>query len=208
MHRVRTQGWFYAGGGGEVVMAILDKVLSEVTKLIDCNQMEAAIAALNKDFPFVPVERDTRNYTPLQSTKLFVRDGFIDRYTGAKLVFPGALRLMAELMPHDFPFHRNWRTDATHPAFWTLFPTVDHLVPIASGGEDTESNWVTTSMMKNSAKGHWSLEDLGWNLHPPGDMSSWDGLTEWFREYYESHPEPQDNKYLKTWYQSLVRSKE
>ncbi|MFZ1427770.1 MAG: hypothetical protein WAS21_13460 [Geminicoccaceae bacterium] len=48
---------------------------------------------------------------------MFTRDGFVDRYSGERLVFPGTLRLLAKLLPNEFPFHSNWRTDACHFAF-------------------------------------------------------------------------------------------
>lgn len=80
----------------------------------------------------------------------FVRDGFIDRYSGRHLVFPGTLRVLSTLFPEDFPFHPNWKTQFTHPAFWELFPTIDHIVPVARGGLDVPENWVTTSQLRNS----------------------------------------------------------
>lgn len=82
-------------------------------------------------------------------------DGFLDRYSGTKLVHPGVLRILSVLLPEEFPFHRNWLMTQSHVAFWELFPTIDHRVPVAHGGEDTESNWVSTSMLRNSVKAHW-----------------------------------------------------
>lgn len=45
-----------------------------------------------------------------------------------------------------------------------LFPSIDHLVPAACGGADDESSWISTSMLRNSAKAHWPLDELGWTL--------------------------------------------
>ena len=70
----------------------------------------------------------------------------------------------------------NWKTDECHEAYWRLLPTVDHVLPIARGGEDAEPNWVTASQLSNSAK---SIGDLP--LVPPGD-GSWDGRTRWVVE--------------------------
>lgn len=91
---------------------------------------------------------------------VFTRDGFVDRYSGDLLVFPGTLRLLAKLLPHEFPFHSNWKADACHPAFWQLFPTIDHVVPVSRGGADADSNWMSTSMLRNSAKANLTLEEL------------------------------------------------
>ena len=94
---------------------------------------------------------------------LFMRDGFIDRYTGNRLINPGVLRLLHVVLGDDFPAHPNWKVSETHLAFWELFPTVDHLVPVSRGGRDDESNWVTASMLSNQAKAQWSVDDLGWS---------------------------------------------
>jgi hypothetical protein len=119
---------------------------------------------------------------------LFIRDGFIDRYTGNRLISPGVLRLLQVVLGEDFPAHPNWKVSETHPAFWELFPTVDHLVPVSRGGRDDESNWVTASMLSNQAKAQWSMEDLGWKLHPRGAVEEWDGLSGWLVAYLSENP--------------------
>jgi len=73
--------------------------------------------------------------------------------------------------------------------WWDQYPSIDHIVPVARGGEDSEPNWVTTSMLRNAAKGSWSLAQLGWELRPPGDLADWDGLTGWCLDYLTNHPE-------------------
>ena len=83
-------------------------------------------------------------------------------------------------MPQEFPAHPNWKMSASHVMYWELCATIDHLVPVSRGGADDKSNYVTTSVLRNSAKAHWTLEELGWTLHPPGLMGSWDGLMGWF----------------------------
>ena len=40
--------------------------------------------------------------------------------------------------------------------------TIDHVIPVARGGADDESNVVTTSMLRNSAKSNWLLDEVGW----------------------------------------------
>lgn len=65
-------------------------------------------------------------------TELFVRDGFIDRYRGTRLVYPPTLRLISEELPEQFPYHRNWKMSETHHAFWELTPTVDHILEAPS----------------------------------------------------------------------------
>jgi len=96
--------------------------------------------------------------------------------SGDRLAFPPVLRLLSHLMPEDFPFHPHGKMDKCHIAHWALYPSIDHVVPVARGGGDEESNWVTTSMLRNMAKGQATLEELGWELGPPGCLEDWDGL--------------------------------
>ena len=118
--------------------------------------------------------------------RVFIRDGFLDRYSGTPLVLPGALRVISMVIPEAFPYQRNWKVGECHPAFWQLAATVDHVVPVTLGGSNEEANLVTTSMQRNMAKGNFVLEDINWALNPPGD-GSWDGLTAWFVGYVEDN---------------------
>jgi 5-methylcytosine-specific restriction endonuclease McrA len=118
--------------------------------------------------------------------RVFLRDGFLDRYSGTPLVLLGALRAISMVIPEAFPYQRNWKVGECHPAFWQLAATVDHVEPVTLGGSNDETNLVTTSMQRNMAKGNFTLEDLDWTLHPPGN-GTWDGLTEWFLAYVEDN---------------------
>jgi hypothetical protein len=167
----------------------------------------AASDIIRAEYPFVPLTREGRRYTESQSLRVFTRDGFIDRYTGQRLVFPGVLRLLSRLLPREFPFHPNWKMAETHPAYWELFPTIDHVVPITRGGVDNEANWVTTSMLQNAAKGSWTLTELGWNLHAPGSLVEWDGLTGFFLEFIGSEGSLLDDAYLRRWHGAALRER-
>lgn len=80
------------------------------------------------------VQRSTRRQTPRLLTRLFLRDGFVDRYTGDPVVYPPVLRMLSLLLPTDFPFDSGWQKGAGHSAYWSLFATCDHAIPIARGG--------------------------------------------------------------------------
>lgn len=114
---------------------------------------DSALAAAVKEYPFVPQTNARRHYTAVEATRIFVRDGFVDRYSGARLIHPAVLRLLSKFLPREFPFHPNWKMSETHPAYWELVPTVDHIVPVARGGADSEENWVTTSMLRKCREG-------------------------------------------------------
>jgi len=164
--------------------------------------VDRARSVISAEYPFMPLSNAGRGYSGYQKTKIFLRDGFIDRYSGDRLVFPAVLRLLSYIMPDVFPFHANWKTSRCHIAYWQLLPTVDHIIPISRGGADEESNWVCTSQLRNSAKSNWFLEELGWVLHSPGCIGDWDGLIYWYVKYIGQHTEFLKDKYLNSWYRA------
>lgn len=171
------------------------------------NQEEAGGIA-RREIPFQPFPRPKRSYSGVDALRIFLRDGFIDRYSGQQLVFPGVLRLLSLLLPDEVPYHPNWKTTESHLLYWHLSPTLDHLVPVARGGAEQPDNWVCTSMLRNAAKGLWTLEELGWTLHPPGDITEWDGMLQWYLNYVQSHERVLSNAFLKKWYRLALRVRE
>jgi hypothetical protein len=178
-------------------------ILREACAALEGAGPEVAREVLRRGYPFMPQVRAGRSYSKAQMMRVFLRDGFVDRYSGERLVFPGTLRVLSLACPEEFPFHRNWKTDCCHVGYYELFPTIDHVVPVTRGGLDDESNWLTTSMLRNGVKALWTLKELGWHLHPPGRLEDWDGLTGWFCRFMEAdlHPEiNRDVQYLRDWY--------
>ena len=161
--------------------------------------VEHARETLSKLYPLIHQASSTRKYTPVQCMTIFLRDGFIDRYSGKRLVFPGTLRVLSILLPDESPYHPNWKVEMTHPAFWELFPTIDHVVPVSRGGLDEQSNWATTSQLMNAAKANWSLDQLGWRLLDPSPSGEWDGLTRWCLKFVRSREELMKNDYVRKW---------
>lgn len=157
-------------------------VLSKVCRDLADGDKYSARETLRKEYPFKPVEKITRRYSISESMTVFLRDRFSDRYTGKRLIDPGVLRLLHVELGKDFPAHPHGKLSETHLAFWELFPTVDHIKPLGRGGADDEPNWVTASMLSNKVKDQWTLEDLGWSLHPPGPVE-WDGKSQWLVDY-------------------------
>jgi hypothetical protein len=177
-------------------------VLRSVVELLETGSATSAGRLLDEHYPFEKPNNPGRNYTPKQMTHVFHRDGFIDRFSGCRLVFPPVMRLITEALPKHFPAQKNWKMSETHQAYYDLFPTIDHLEPVARGGADEPSNWLTTSMARNAAKGNFRLEDLGWTLHEPGRINDWDGLTGWFLRHLDQRPDGHST-YVKTWERAL-----
>jgi hypothetical protein len=155
-------------------------------------------------YPFVPKPNGGRGVAARFMTRVFARDGFIDRYRGTRLIFPPVLRLLSDYLPNEFPYHKNWKMDECHPAYWELLATIDHVVPVARGGLDDETNCVCCSMLTNSIKANWTLEELQWTLHPKGNLNEWDGMVGWFLDQVHQRPalleEGPAASYLKRWY--------
>lgn len=161
------------------------EVLRQVAILLHNKNFVLAEKMVNEKYPFTPIESSGRNYTVKQMVTQFFNDGFIDRYSGKRLVNPGILRIMSEMLPEAFPYQAHWKTDECHMAYWDLQPTVDHIYPVSLGGKDTSENWATTSMVNNSIKNNFTLEQLGWTLKDKGDIQNWDGLSKIFLEIVE-----------------------
>ncbi len=106
--------------------------IENACRLITAGDLVSASHIISTEYPFCPYQNPGRNYSPTVMTKIFLRDGFIDRYRGAKLVFPPVLRLLSHYLPTEFPYHKNGKMSEGHTAYWELFPTIDHVVPIAT----------------------------------------------------------------------------
>lgn len=178
----------------EVYLIIADKLLSG-------NDVAAKEVIIN-ELPFECLPREHRSYSIKQKLSLFFRDGFIDRYSGDKLINPGFLRVLSDLFPEEFPYQTNWKQTDCHQEWWMRYPTVDHIVPIARGGKNEPSNWATTSMLHNQAKLNWTLEELGWTLHEPGNLSDWDGMSKTFVAIVEQRPALLEDRYITNWYRA------
>ncbi len=157
---------------------------------------------IREEYPFIPVVPDKRSYTITEKMKIFVRDGFVDRYTGDKLINPGVLKILSFFCPEEFPYHSHGKMTEGHVAYWELFPTIDHVIPIARGGKDNSENWVTTSMLHNQVKNNWTLEQLNWTLNDPGDIKRWDGLTTKFLEFVSQTSDLLKDAYIASWYRA------
>ncbi len=179
--------------------------MTQVAKRLCEGEYGTAEALLRTELPFAALQNTGRSYSVAAKLEVFFQDGFIDRYSGERLLNPGYLRALSRLFPDAFPFHSNWRMEACHLAFWQYTPTIDHLIPVARGGADDDSNWVTTNMLHNSAKSNWLLEELNWQLHPPGDWRGWNGLSKEFVRIVEQNPLLKEDSYIKQWYMATKK---
>ena len=162
---------------------------------------------MDTEYPFQKKTAQGRKYTDKEKMEQFVRDGFIDRYSGQKLVNPGLLKVLSHYMPETVPYHAHWKMEFCHNAYWEFVPTVDHIYPVALGGTDSSENWATTSMLHNSIKSNWTLAQLNWKLHDAGNYNEYDGLTEIFIKLVRSDEALLKDAYIKKWYRLSVANK-
>ena len=181
-------------------------VIQNLCKLLSENKKQDCIDFANGSYPFTENSSQKRQYSKYQMCKIFLRDGFIDRYSGEKLIFPGLIKIMTIEFPHIFKYHRNWKMSETHMIYWELFPTIDHLIPVTRGGKDSEENWITTSMIRNSAKSNWTIEEIGWKLHDEGRLNEWDGLINYFIKFTDENADYIKDKYVMGWKTALLRA--
>ena len=185
-------------------MASNHKIIEEACIAIGNGDLSAAKSVIDREYPFLPLSKTKRDSSKREQTKIkiFMRDGFVDRYSGEKLVFPPVLRLLSNRLPAEFPYHVNWKMSDCHIAYWHLFPAIDHVVPVSHGGADEPDNWVCTSQARNSAKSNFLLEEIGWKLHEPGNLNEWDGLMKWFKVYASENPTVLEDKYILSWHKA------
>ena len=91
----------------------MDKIttIKQSAKSILTGNIESAKNLINKVYPFKKLKPEGRSYTDKEKYEQFVRDGFIDRYSGEKLVNPGLLKVLSFYMPDTFPYQSHWKME-------------------------------------------------------------------------------------------------
>lgn len=77
-------------------------VLARACSALSAGDSERAANVVRTDYPFVATDKVTRRYSERESLRVFFRDGFVDRHSGARVVHPGALRLLSIVLPEEF----------------------------------------------------------------------------------------------------------
>lgn len=175
-------------------------VIYEICSSLSAGHKEKAKMLAQEKYPFVSQKSVKRKMTDIERTQVFIDDGFIDRYSGKRLLYPGVIVLLFELLPEEFPYHPHWKVGSCHSCYWELYPTVDHIVSVTRGGTNERDNWVCTSMLRNSAKANSLLSEIGWKLHPRSKSKDWNGMIQWFIEYVDSHRELRKIRRINKWY--------
>ena len=177
-----------------------------------CDLLVTATDAAARDLPWnhaaaIP-SFTCGTWTEARSTRVFLRDRFTDRYFGQRLVFPGTLRALSLLLPNAFPWHASATQCDRCPAYWELFPAIDHPIPLARGGRDDESNAVTTSMARIAEKRTWAPHDAAWPTELAPSARDWDGLLLWFFEAWGRFEVVRRDRGAQAWYRAACITSE
>jgi len=175
-------------------------VLQRALQTIADGDLEGARAVLDEvRFAPPPLPGVKRWPSTAVIARVYARDAYQCRYCGEKTILTPVMRLLARLYPLEFPMHPNWKASETHPAFISRSTTVDHLVPIAGGGDPVaEANLVTACWGCNRRKGDLTLDELGWELRDPADLT-WRGLTELYEPAWVAAGRPELSATELTW---------
>jgi hypothetical protein len=198
-------GWGWALGYREHVERRMRQadVLTLVADHITAGDLPAAVATCREGlvsrpetirFPVAVTAATSRaagavvpRATVAERMRVAHRDGFVDRYSTERwrLVNPGALRVISlrvggEALPTRVSAGTIRAYAGNAPVWWDLWPTVDHRVPWSRGGSGDEDNLICTSWWRNDSKRALSTAETGWEVHGPGDVAAWDGLSRWF----------------------------
>jgi 5-methylcytosine-specific restriction endonuclease McrA len=167
---------------------------------------EAAFAAVN-EIRFEPPNRKKEQWPAMSViARVYARDHYQCRYCGERLILTAVMRLVSRLYPDQFPYHPNWKADSTHPAFISRSATLDHIQPIAGGGDPMAlDNLVTACWNCNRRKGDLGLHELRWVLVEPRDKE-WKGLTELFRPLWETAGRPSLSEDESAWMRAVSKS--
>ncbi len=68
-------------------MSLNNKFIEEACNAISDGNLAVAKEVIKTKYPFSPLNNAGRQYSDYQKMKIFIRDGFVDRYSGEKWYF-------------------------------------------------------------------------------------------------------------------------
>jgi hypothetical protein len=81
------------------------ETIEMVCEALEKEDTQKAGELVRSRYPFDPPVDRRRSFSKLDRTRVFLRDGFIDRYSGDRLFFPPVLEMISRSIPDDFPSH-------------------------------------------------------------------------------------------------------
>jgi hypothetical protein len=180
-------------------------VIEMACEMVLNDEIDDAQKLIGENYKHEFIRYDKRSMNNFEKLKVYLNDGFVDRYTGKRLLFPSVLRILSIKLKDVFPFHKNWKMSDCHMAYWEYMPTCDHVIPVARGGKDVPENIITTSQKMNSVKSGFLIEEIGLRLHEKGDLTNWDGMIVWYLEYVKKNNDILKDDYINNWHGALLK---
>ena len=178
-------------------------VLVHACLALEAGSVDAAKKIIERDFPFSRYVKDEKTFTPVEQMKIFMRDGFVDRFTGKRVFLPPVLAVLSNELPETFPCNPNWDRAKTHQAHEMFSAAVKKIIP--SGLSKDTANLVTVSALNKLSRGNATIEDLGQPLLTLDEIASsrWDGMTGWFVNYVHEHKNLLADNKIAAWHKAL-----
>jgi hypothetical protein len=126
--------------------------------------------ALLRAWSYTAESRVGRSVSDRDKLHIFNADGFWCRYTGELLLLPAFLRTLSALYPDACPYHRNWKSEETHPSYWSHN---------AIGGAEHRDNWVTRAWPAIRCAAASASKRSAGNFG--ADLSTTSGMVVWAR---------------------------
>jgi hypothetical protein len=93
-------------------------IIKAICTALSSDDLTSASDIVRQQYPFSTQDVSTRKFSDAQAFQVFIRDGFIDRYSGNRLIFPPVLRALSLMLPSEIPFQGNWKMTETHQSYW------------------------------------------------------------------------------------------
>lgn len=84
-------------------------VIESVCEALQRGDTSTAAQILSDRYPNPTPPIGKGNVGSEKRLRVFLRDGFLDRYSGSPLVLPGTLRAISMALPEAFPYQRHWK---------------------------------------------------------------------------------------------------
>ena len=75
------------------------ETIAQACSALGKGAVETARAIISDQYPFSVIKKQGRNYSNREKLRVFRRDGFTDRCSGDKMVFPPVLRVLSTVFP-------------------------------------------------------------------------------------------------------------
>jgi 5-methylcytosine-specific restriction endonuclease McrA len=178
-------------------------VLSQIASALADDDRPRA-DSLMESIAFRPGQITRRRPVPVAATAaVFARDQFTCCYCGRRTIPAVVLRCFSAIWPVAFPWHKNWRSDQTHPAHWAITSTLEHLEAGSRGGSWTdEANLACACWECNETKGRAAATGAFSRRAEPDRALTWDGLTGAYPTLWHlaGRPQPRTHRpWLRAW---------